>query len=91
MQHWQAVLPVRYLWGALFALPQRYRRILDLQYEDVVANQDRKAREIIAFCGIPWDDASLAFYQTDRPVMTASTAQVRQPIYTTSVERWRRY
>lgn len=76
MQHWQAVLP---------------GRILDVRYEDVVANQDRKAREIMAFCGIEWDDACLAFYQTDRPVMTASTAQVRQPIYTTSVERWRRY
>jgi len=76
MQHWQAVLP---------------GPILEVRYEDVVANQDGKAREILAFCGIEWDDACLAFYQTDRPVMTASTAQVRQPIYTTSVERWRRY
>ena len=76
MQHWQAVLP---------------GRILDVRYEDVVANQEQKAREILAFCGIAWDDACLAFYQSNRPVMTASTAQVRQPIYTTSVERWRRY
>lgn len=76
MQHWHAVLP---------------GQILKVQYEDVVASQEEKAREILDFCGIEWDDACLNFYQSDRTVKTASAAQVRQPIYTTSVQRWRRY
>jgi len=76
MQHWQTVLP---------------GKILEVQYEEVVASQEEKAREILEFCGIAWDDACLNFYQTDRTVKTASAAQVRQPIYTTSVQRWRRY
>ncbi|MGK7902581.1 MAG: sulfotransferase, partial [Hormoscilla sp.] len=76
MQHWHTVLP---------------GHILEVQYEDVVASQEKKAREILEFCGIAWDDACLNFHQTDRTVKTASAAQVRQPIYTTSVQRWRRY
>jgi len=75
MQHWHAVLP---------------GHILDIQYEDVVASRQEKAREILEFCGIEWHDACLNFYQTDHTVKTASAAQVRQPIYTTSVQRWQR-
>jgi hypothetical protein len=77
MEHWHRVLPAG--------------TILDVVYEDVVADKEAKAREIIAFCGLPWDERCLAFHESDRPVKTASVSQVRKPIYNTSVERWRRY
>jgi hypothetical protein len=77
MEHWRQVLPE----GAM----------LEVQYEDVVADVETQARRIIAYCGLEWDDACLAFHKTQRPVLTASLAQVRQPIYKDSVERWRPY
>lgn len=77
MRHWRSILPPG--------------RILDVRYEDVVADLEGQARRIIAHCGLPWDDRCLAFHQTDRPVRTASATQVRQPIYRTAIDRWRRY
>jgi len=77
MAHWRAVLPAG--------------RILDVRYEDVVADLEREARRIIAHCGLPWHDKCLSFHKTDRPVRTASATQVRQPIYTSAVGRWRVY
>jgi len=77
MEHWHRVLP-----------PQR---ILDVHYEDVVADLECVARRIIAHCGLEWDARCLAFYQTERPVVTASATQVRQPIYKTSVGRRPQY
>ena len=58
-------------------------------YEDVVADLEGQARRIIAHCGLNWDPRCLAFHQTERPVLTASAAQVRQPIYNSAVGRWR--
>jgi hypothetical protein len=75
MAHWRCVLPPG--------------RILDVRYENVVADLEGQARRIIAHCGLNWDPRCLAFHQTDRPVLTASAAQVRQPIYSTAVGRWR--
>ncbi len=77
MAHWRRVLPVG--------------RILDVRYEDVVADLERQARRIIAHCGLPWDERCLSFHETDRPVRTASSTQVRQPIYTSAIGRWRAY
>jgi tetratricopeptide (TPR) repeat protein len=77
MAHWRGVLPPA--------------RILDVRYEDVVADLEGHARRIIAHCGLPWDDRCLAFHETDRPVRTASATQVRQPIYKSAVGRWRVY
>jgi len=77
MEHWQRVLPAG--------------RILDVNYEDVVANLERAARRIIAHCGLEWDDRCLAFHRTERPVRTASATQVRMPIYKNAVGRWRVY
>jgi tetratricopeptide (TPR) repeat protein len=77
MAHWRAVLPE----GAM----------LEIRYEDIVADLEREARRIIAFCGLAWDAACLAFHATERPVRTASAAQVRQPIYHDAIGRWRRY
>ena len=63
--------------------------MLEVQYEAVVADFPQQARRIVAHCGLEWDDACLDFHRTQRPVHTASAAQVRQPIYRSSVGRWR--
>ncbi|VAX42876.1 TPR domain protein [hydrothermal vent metagenome] len=76
MRHWQAACD----------LP-----ILDVQYEALVAETETFARNIIEFVGLPWDDRCLRFYETSRAVATASVDQVRSPIYTSSVARWKRY
>lgn len=76
MAHWNSVLPLS---------------VLTIQYEDVVADLEGQARRLIAFLGVPWDDCCLNFHQQDRAVQTPSRWQVRQPIYTNSVGRWRRY
>jgi tetratricopeptide (TPR) repeat protein len=73
MAHWHEVMP-----GV----------ILDVQYEEVVGGLEEQARRIIARCGLEWDDACLDFYRTQRSVRTASAAQVRQPIYHSSIGRW---
>ena len=65
--------------------------MLDVQYEEVVADIETQARRILDFCGLEWDDACLAFHKVERPVFTASAAQVRQPLYRSSVGRWRAY
>jgi hypothetical protein len=77
MAHWRRVLPPR--------------SFLDVQYEEVVADLAGVARRIIAHCDLPWDDRCLSFHETDRPVRTASATQVRQPIYSSAVGRWRVY
>ena len=77
MAHWRQVLP-----------PQT---MLEVQYEEVVADLEGQARRILAYCGLPWDKRCLSFHQTDRPVRTASATQVRQPIYKSAVGRWRVY
>ena len=65
--------------------------ILELPYEQLVANQEPQSRRLIEFLGLPWNDRCLTFHKTNRPCSTASVMQVRQPIYQTSVNRWRHY
>lgn len=77
MQHWHKVLPVG--------------RILDLRYEDMVADTEKEARRVLEFVGLPWDENCLQFHKNDRLVKTASVAQVRRPIYKTSVSRWKHF
>jgi hypothetical protein len=74
MEHWHRVMP-----GA----------ILDVHYERVVDNIEHEARRIVDHCGLPWNDACLDFHRTERAVRTASAAQVRRPIYHSSIGRWR--
>ncbi len=76
MAHWRRVLPVR---------------MLDVRYEDLVERQADTTRAIISFCGLPWDDRCLKFHEVPRAVQTASAWQVRQPLYATSIGRWRNY
>jgi hypothetical protein len=77
MAHWRNALPPG--------------RILDVRYEDVVADLEGEARCILEHCGLPWNERCLAFHKTERPVRTASATQVRKPIYKNSVGRWRVY
>jgi tetratricopeptide (TPR) repeat protein len=77
MAHWRAVLPA----GVM----------LDVQYEELVADFENQARRIIAHCGLEWDDACFAFQKAKRAVKTASAFQVRQPLYSSSIGLWRRY
>ena len=64
---------------------------LEIRYEDVVDDTEREARRLVDFCELPWDSRCLAFQDNAAPVATASSAQVRQPIYRSSLERWRHY
>lgn len=77
MEHWRQVLPA----GAF----------LDVQYEELVADREAQTRRLIDFCGLEWHDACLEHHKTERSVKTASITQVRQPVYNSSVERWRHY
>jgi tetratricopeptide (TPR) repeat protein len=76
MDHWRKVLPIP---------------MLEVDYEDLIANQEPVTRRIVAHCGLEWDDECLAFHQSGRAVTTASVWQVRQPIYQASRARWRHY
>ena len=76
MAHWHEVLP---------------GRVLDVQYEDVVAEPEPQIRRILAACELSWQDDCLQFHRTERPVMTASAGQVREPLYDRSVGRWKAY
>ena len=77
MAHWRAVAP--------------QGLILDVRYEDVVADLEGQARRIVAHCGLDWDPRCLDFHLTERSVRTASALQVRQPLYKSSVGRWRAF
>ena len=77
MNHWRAALP-----GKVF---------LEIDYETLVAQPERETRRVLEFLGLPWNDACLRFFETARRVGTASFAQVRQPIYRTSIGRARSF
>ena len=76
MEHWRQVLPVS---------------VLEVDYEETVADLEGAARRLVAWCGLEWEPACLAFYKSKQPIRTASVTQVRQPIYTRSVARWKNY
>ena len=77
MGHWRAVLPQ----GAM----------LEVRYETLVENFAEEAKRIVAFCGLEWDERCLKFYETKRAVRTLSEFQVRQPLFKSSIGRWRAY
>jgi hypothetical protein len=66
-------------------------RLLPIVYEEMVADQAGQSRALLEGVGLAWDDKVLDFHKTERDVLTASRLQVRQPIYRSSVEKWRRY
>ena len=76
MEHWRQVI----------SLP-----LYEVQYENLIDNPEKISRELVAFCGLEWDERCLRFHETKRVVATASYDQVRQPIYRKSVARWKHY
>ncbi len=66
-------------------------KMLELRYEETVADLEGQARKLIAFLDAPWDARCLDFHKAERAVQTPSRWQVRQPIYTKSVARWKAY
>ena len=60
-------------------------------YEDLVEDTGREVRRLLDYCGLPFEDGCLRFFENDRPVRTASSEQVRQPIYTGGVDHWQHY
>jgi hypothetical protein len=66
-------------------------RLIELAYEDLVADQEGETRRLLAHCGLPWSDDCLSFHTSEAPVSTPSAAQVRRPIYRDSVARWKRH
>jgi len=66
-------------------------QVLDVQYEEMVSDQENQTRRILEYLGLPWEDQCLRFYETARAVNTASSEQVRQPIYAKAVNFWRNY
>jgi Sulfotransferase domain len=65
--------------------------VLRLRYEAVVADLENEVRRLLDFCGLPFEPACLDFHQTDRAVRTASSEQVRQPLYTSGLDQWKKY
>jgi hypothetical protein len=76
MAHWREVLPIP---------------VCEFMYEDLVSNQDEWSKKLLSFVGVEWDESVHDFHKTERAVRTASVTQVRQPIYQTSKQKWRRY
>ncbi|MES2074094.1 MAG: sulfotransferase [Pseudomonadota bacterium] len=76
IEHWRTVMP-----GAF----------LDIDYEELVRSQEATSRRMVDFCGLSWEDGCLDFHRNASPSATASAAQVRRPVYQSSVQRWRAY
>ena len=76
MEHWDSVLP---------------GKVLTVKYENVIADTESQVRRILDYCGLPFEAQCLAFHDTERAIRTASSEQVRQPIYTAAVEQWRNF
>ena len=76
IDHWQQVLPLRFI---------------DMHYEQLVTQQEAETRRLLEFCDLPWDERCLKFWQSDRTVMTASYDQVTRPMYDSSIGRYKNY
>ena len=76
MEHWDAALP---------------GRVLRVRHEDVVADLESSVRRILDYCGLPFEPACLEYYKTERSVRTASSEQVRRPIFREGLDQWRHF
>ena len=77
MAHWRALLPPG--------------RLMEVEYEALVGDLEGEGKRLVGFCGLEWNEACLVFHQTCRHILTASATQVREPLYRTSVGRWKAY
>jgi len=76
MDHWDEVLP---------------GKVHKVVYEDMVGNQEEETKKLLNFCNVPFEENCLRFYESQRAVKTASSEQVRQPIYNQSINLWKNY
>jgi len=76
MAHWKKVIPLK---------------ILDVKYEELLDDLEFETRRMLSYCGLAWEDACLEFHRSKRPVRTASSWQVRQPLYRTAKARWKKF
>jgi hypothetical protein len=76
MDYWQKVLP---------------GRVVDISHERLIADSEQSIRRVVSVCGLAWDDACLRFNENERTVRTASVSQVRRPLSSGAVQRWRKY
>jgi hypothetical protein len=76
MSHWHGLFP-----GYIY----------DMHYEKLIENQEEESRKLLEFCGLPWSEQCLDFHNSSRTVQTSSSAQVRRPMYQSSVAGWKRY
>ena len=76
MDHWDRVLP---------------GKVLRVQYEDVVADLEPQVRRLLDYCGLPFEEACINFHENDRAVRTASSEQVRQPIFKSGLDQWENF
>ena len=76
MNHWHRALP---------------GKVLDVQYENMIRDQEGQTRRLLEFCGLAFEEQCLRYYETERAINTASSEQVRQPIYTKALNYWRNY
>jgi hypothetical protein len=77
MRHWREILP-----------PSRF---MEVSYEDIVYKQEEQTKRLLNFCDLEWDNACMRFHENVAPVSTASSVQVRQPLYSGSIGRWKKY
>ncbi len=77
MAHWRSTLPSS--------------NFIEVAYEDIVHDQENQTRRLLEFCGLDWQEACMRFHENEAPVSTASSVQVRQPLYSGSIGRWKRY
>jgi len=76
MDHWNEVLP---------------GKVLDVHYEETVTDLEGQVARILDHCGLPFEEQCVRFHETERAIKTASSEQVRQPIYTGGMGKWRKY
>jgi hypothetical protein len=76
MRHWNEYLP---------------GRILNIRYEDLIHDQETQTRRLLNYCGLEWQDQCMSFHKLDTAATTASAVEVRQPIYSSSVQKWTNY
>lgn len=77
VEHWRGIIPSD--------------RFMEVNYENIVFDQENQTRKLLAFCGLPWDEACMRFHENDTPISTASSVQVRQTLYSGSIGRWKKY
>jgi len=77
MKHWREALPAN--------------RFMEIRYEDIVQDQENQTRRLLEFCDLEFEEACMRFHENAAPVSTASSVQVRQPLYSGSIGRWKKY